>query len=44
MDENKKRPKPAPGAYPITDNIAENLKKKKQSLSLTADKMCGFIE
>lgn len=29
INEHKKRPKPAPGSYPITDNIAENLKKKK---------------
>ena len=44
INENKKRPKPAPGSYPINNNIADNIKRKKTSLSLKAEKMCGFIE
>ena len=41
--ENKRRPKPGPGIYPITNNIYDNLKKNSSKVS-SSEKNCGFIE
>lgn len=41
--ENKRRPKPGPGIYPITNNIYDNLKKNSSKVSSDV-KDCGFIE
>ena len=41
--ENKRRPKPGPGMYPITNNVYDNLKKNSSKVS-TDVKDCGFIE
>ena len=43
MNENKKRPKPAPSDYKITGQIEQNLKHLNKNRS-NSDKYCGFIE
>lgn len=41
--ENKRRPVPGPGVYPIKNNMYDNLKKNSSKIS-SSEKNCGFIE